>query len=200
MTAASEIQQVSEDVLFWQAYEPEVKSDLCSCAVRGRDGWVIIDPIPLARAALHELSEMVEPVAIVLTNGNHARAAAEYRSRCDVPVLAHADAVADLEIAVDEQIEEGSTVAGNLSVIALPGAGAGEIALYSSGRSLHLGDALINLEPYGFTFLPDKYCRDPKQMRQSLAKLTSLEFSLVTFAHGLPLVAQAKARLSQLLA
>lgn len=200
MTAAPEIQQVTADVIFWQAYEPEVKVELCSCAVRGSKGWVIVDPIPLTRDALRELGEMIEPVAIVLTNGNHARAAAEYRERSGLPVLAHAEAVPELEIPIDEEIAEGSLVAGDLAVISLPGACAGEIAIHSPRQSLHLGDALINLEPYGFSFLPEKYCRDAKEMKRSLAKLTSLDFTLVTFAHGLPLVGQARTRLSQLLA
>lgn len=201
MTAqASEIQQVTDDVIFWQAYEPEVKADLTSCAVRGGKGWVIIDPIPLTRVALLELREIMEPFAIVLTNGNHARAAVEYRDRFELPVFAHADAVPELEIKIDEELGEGSTIAGDLTVVTVPGAGAGEIALYSAGKSLHLGDALINLEPLGFTFLPDKYCHDAKEMRRSLAKLAPLDFTLLTFAHGLPLVSQAKSRLSQLLA
>ncbi len=200
MTAqASEIQQVTDDVVFWQAYEPEVKAELCACTVRGSKGWVIIDPIPLTRGALMEMREIVDPTAILLTNGNHARAAAEYRERYEAPVLAHADAVPELEISIDEEISEETVIAGNLRIVTLPGAGAGEVALYSPGKSLHLGDALINMEPLGFTFLPDKYCRDPKEMRRSLSKLTALDFSVVTFAHGLPLVAQAKSRLSQLL-
>lgn len=198
--AASEIQQVTADVVFWQAYEPEVKVDLCSCAVRGKAGWVIVDPISLSQDALREFGEVVKPVAIVLTNGNHARAAAEFRERCGVPVLAHADAVPELEIPVDEELAKGSVVAGDLTVISLPGAGAGEIALHSPGKSLHIGDALINLEPHGLGFLPEKYCRDAKEMKRSLAKLPPLDFSLVTFAHGLPLVAKARTRLSQILA
>ena len=31
-----------------------------------------------------------------------------------------------------------------------------------------IGDALINVESHGFSFLPDKYCHDPKLMRASL--------------------------------
>lgn len=200
MTAASEIQQVTDDVVFWQAYEPEVKADLCSCAVRGANGWVIIDPIPLTRFALGELNDLIEPVAVVLTNGNHTRAAGEFRERCGVSILAHREASSELEISADEELEDGRLVAGNLSVIAISGGGAGEIALHSPGKSLHIGDALINLDPYGFSFLPDKYCRDALEMKRSLGKLAVLDFSVMTFAHGLPLVSQAKTRLSQLLA
>lgn len=63
-----------------------------------------------------------------------------------------------------------------------------------------IGDALINFEPYGFTFLPDKYCSDARELRASLRKLQSLSFERMLFAHGTPILANARERLTQLLA
>ena len=40
MTRADEIQSVTESLIFWQAYEPSVKADLCSCALKAGEGWV----------------------------------------------------------------------------------------------------------------------------------------------------------------
>jgi glyoxylase-like metal-dependent hydrolase (beta-lactamase superfamily II) len=199
MSPAAEIQIVSPDVLFWSAYAPEVKADLSACAVRGSAGWVVVDPIALIDDAWEELLGLAKPLAIVLTNGNHARAAEDFRERLGIPVLAHPEAKADLGIEVDEDLSEAAAVAGDLQVIELPGAGAGEIALFAPDRSLHLGDALINPESPGFTFLPDKYCRDPKKLRESLRRLLPLRFSLATFAHGLPIVSGASQKVSRLL-
>ena len=199
MPRAHEFQQVTDGLYFWQAYDPAVKVDLSCCARRTARGLVFIDPIPLARAALAELCEVAPPAAIILTNGNHARAAAEYRQRFSIPILAHAAAVAELGIPVDQEIADGETVLDEFTVIALPGAAPGEIALHTGG-TLHVGDALIHLAPHGFAFLPEKYCADAKEMRASLGKLLRFPFEVLTFAHGLPLVFQARQRLAQLLA
>ena len=196
---AEEFQQVTAGLYFWQAYDPVVKVELSCCAHRAARGLVFIDPIPLAKAALAELCAVAAPAAIILTNGNHARAATEYRARFSIPILAHAGAVADLGLAVDQQIADGETVLDEFTIVALPGAAPGEIALHAGG-ALHVGDALINLPPYGFAPLPDKYCADAQEMRRSLEKLLRFPFEILTFAHGLPLVSQARQRLATLLA
>jgi len=50
----------------------------------------------------------------------------------------------------------GAAIGGELEVIEIEGAVAGEIALYyaSNGGTLIVGDALINFEPYSFSLLP----------------------------------------------
>ncbi len=199
MPRADEFQQVSDGLYFWQAYDPAVKVDLSCCARRTARGLVFIDPIPLAREALADLCDGTGPAAVLLTNGNHARAAEEYRRRFSIPILAHAAAVAELGLAVDQEIADGETVLDELTVLALPGAAPGEIALHGGGL-LHVGDALIHLPLQGFTLLPEKYCADARELRVSLGKLLRFPFEILTFAHGLPLVSKARQRLSTLLA
>ena len=199
MPRADEFQQITDGLYFWQAYDPAVKTDLTCCARRTARGLVFIDPIPLARAALAELCETAAPAAIILTSGNHARAAAEYRARFSIPILAHPAAVSELAIPVDQEIADGATVLDEFTAIALPGAAPGEIALHA-GTALHVGDALIHLAPHGFALLPEKYCADAKEMRAALGKLLRFPFEILTFAHGLPLVTQARQRLATLLA
>jgi hypothetical protein len=200
MTAATEIHEVAPGLLVWQAYDENVKAELTSCAVTTGFGLVLIDPIPLGSYAMQELLEAGQPSHIVCTSGNHARAAEALRDRFRVPVVGSAAAVDELGFAPDELVREGDTVADVLTVYEVPGAGPGEIALHHAAGVLHLGDCLINFEPNGFALLPDKYCSSPRQMRVSLRKLLPLPFSLLTFAHGLPLVTRAHERLAQLLA
>lgn len=196
---ADEFQTVRADLLFWQAYGPAVKCDLSSSA-RICDGQLIfIDPIPLAAEALEEMAGLGTPAAIILTSGNHARAAETFRKRFSIPIHAHAGAVAELGLAVDGLLEEGKGAPGGLEVLEIPGAATGEIALIAGGVA-HVGDAVINLEPMGFSLLPEKYCRDADLMRESLGKLLRFDFELLTFAHGLPLVSHARRRFEQLLA
>ena len=199
MPRADEFQQITDGLYFWQAYDPAVKTDLTCCARRTARGLVFIDPIPLARAALAELCKVAPPAAILLTNANHARAAEDFRTRFSIPIFAHAAAIATLGLAVDHEIADGETVLGEFTVTALPGAAPGEIALHASG-ALHVGDALIHLAPHGFALLPEKYCADAKEMRAALGKLLRFPFEILTFAHGLPLVTQARQRLATLLA
>jgi len=199
MSRAEEFHQVRPDLFVWRAYEKSVKTDLTCCACRTAGGLVFIDPIPLQKAAEAELLEVAAPYAIILTSGNHARAAEDYRKRFGIPIYAHAEAVTEFSFAVDHTVADGETLLEEFTVIRIPGAAAGEIAL-QRGDAVHLGDALIHQPPYGFALLPDKYCDDPREMREALGKLLRIPLEVLTFAHGLPIVAHARQRLSQLLA
>ena len=199
MSRADEIHQIRPDLFFWQAYEPAMKADLSCCACHTANGLVFIDPIPLQKSAEAELLSVGLPRAIILTSGNHARAAADYQARFSIPIHAQAEAAAEFPFVVDHNIADGEIVLDEFTVCAIPGAAGGEIALHR-GDAVHVGDAVIHLPPYGFALLPDKYCADPDEMRRALEKLLRFHFEVLTFAHGLPIVAHARQRLSQLLA
>jgi glyoxylase-like metal-dependent hydrolase (beta-lactamase superfamily II) len=200
MPKADTIEQVTADLWIWQAYEELIRADLSSCAIRTDEGLVIVDPIELAQDALDELEAQGVVSAIVLTNANHSRSASRFRKRFNAPILAHPDALAKLETAADSVLRTERLVAGTLQVICLPGAGAGEVALFDPRGRLHMGDALVNLDPVGLSVLPAKYCTDPVGLTGALQALVGLRFDTVTFAHGLPLVTNAAAKVSALLA
>ena len=147
---------------------------------------------------MEELIATHTPLAIVLTNGNHTRAAVRFRDRFGMKVFAAADADG-LDITPDATFADGDVAPGGMRVVTLPGAGPGEIALIGNGIAC-VGDALIHLEPEGFRMLPAKYCSDARMLAESLRKLLSCEFDVLTFAHGTPLVGQARRRLELLLA
>ena len=86
-------------------------------------------------------------------------------------------------------------------MIEIEGAVDGEIALYHADNrgTFIVGDALINWDPYGFAFLPRKYCLNEKRMRRSLRQLLARPAERILFAHGTPLLSGASARLRQLL-
>lgn len=200
MPLATEVHEVAEDLRVWQAYDPAVKCDLSSAALRTGAGSIWVDPIDLGKEPLHALLADFNPALIVLTNGNHLRAAQRFRERFGVPIAAHHDAAAELEIELDRLLSDGDTLLDSVDVVSVPGAGAGEIALNLRGRVLCAGDALIHLEPNGFGRLPPKYCANARLLDGSLRKLLPRDFQILTFAHGLPIVAQAHARLAALLA
>lgn len=202
MASANEFQDLGGGVFFWQAFEPAVKTDLASVAIHAGDNWFFMDPIPLAASALKELTAGgVRGGAILLTNGNHERAAREFRDRFKLPVLALAEAAAEFSFPIDRAVEDGENISDQFTVIALPGAAAGEVAyLHHPSGTLSIGDALIHLDSHGFIPLPAKYCRDSRGLRKSLARLLDYSFVRLTFAHGTPLSSHARSRLESLLA
>ena len=201
MQSADDYQQVFPGLCFWQAYEASVKVELGSCSVQLGEDLYFIDPIRLDREPLAELVSSAKPTGIVLTNGNHERAAAWYKKQFNLPVYAHEEARGEFEVPVDHWIAGDGLIVPGLAAVALPGAAKGEIALHADlGHGVMLvGDALIHLEPNGLDFLPAKYCLNPKLMKSSLAKLLAFAFETLTFAHGLPIVTGAKRRLEEML-
>jgi glyoxylase-like metal-dependent hydrolase (beta-lactamase superfamily II) len=99
------------------------------------------------------------------------------------------------------EVADGSEICDELRVIGIEGAAPGEIILHYApgGGTLIIGDALINFEPYGFTFLPNKYCSREKEMRRSLRKLLDYKTERILFAHGTPILSGASDRLQRLL-
>jgi glyoxylase-like metal-dependent hydrolase (beta-lactamase superfamily II) len=195
VTTASEILQAAPGLHFWQAYEPAVKCDLTSHAIATHEGLVLVDPIALA-----DPSRLPgPPAAILLTNANHARAAAWWRERTSAPIFAPAAALGELDLVPDHGLTDGDLAPGGLRTIALPGGAPGETAYLGHGLCV-VGDALIHLDSHGFALLPAKYCTDAALLSQSLRKLLSCEFDILTFAHGTPLRPHARERLATLLA
>jgi glyoxylase-like metal-dependent hydrolase (beta-lactamase superfamily II) len=201
MRIASEFVQITPTLFFWQNYDPTVKADLFSAALATPRGIFLIDPIPLDESPLRLLTQDHSIAGIVVTNINHHRAAISYSDQFAASIFARCDSFPDKKPSRFVEVEDGTKIGDALDVIAIEGAAAGEIALYQpeNGGTLIMGDALINFEPYGFTFLPRKYCANEKAMRRSLRRLLPYQTKRVLFGHGLPIVAGAGAHLRQLL-
>ena len=201
MAIASELVQVAPSLFIWQAYDPAVKADLFSSAIVTVDGAFLVDPIPLRSEAIDELLGLARVVGIIVTSGNHLRAANQFAKQFSVSVFTRREAFPDKMRAQSRELGDGEHICDELRVIGIEGAGLGEIALYyAAGKgTLIVGDALINFEPYGFTFLPAKYCSNEKEMRRSLRKLLSYKADRILFAHGSPILFGASDRLQRLL-
>jgi hypothetical protein len=201
IACADELQVVSDKLVHWAVYDPAVKCEIGSIAVRVASGLVVVDPVPLAGEAWSELVAESPLRAILLTNGNHVRNADALRQKYQVPIVtgiaAHKE-IAPLRpdvILFENELLYGATA------ISIPGATAGETAFLFAEGILALGDAVINVDSEkGLELLPDKYCDDPRQNRLSLATLLALDFHTLTFAHGLPMTTHARANLRALLA
>ena len=201
MTPANDLVQASESLYFWQTYDPEVKADLFSTAIRTSVGFLIVDPIPLQPKLLQQLVGTNAVAGLFVTNVNHARSAAAFAEKFAAPIFAHSATRADGELPAAREVNDGQMFLGDAHAVEIQGAPAGEMAIYheQNGGALIIGDALINFEPYGFTFLPPKYCLNAKQMRRSLRRLLDYNFERMLFAHGTPLMHSARQKFEELL-
>ncbi len=199
-TQAAEFQALSDTVYHWSVYEPSVKCEIGCTAIKASSGWVVIDPVPLSKASWEELLAEAPLRAILLTNGNHVRDAASLSKRHQVPVVTAPDTRRDItELRPEVALLPGELLYG-IRAFPVPGATPGETAFFSNAGVLVLGDAVINTSTErGLEFLPDKYCSDAKQSRESLRKLLDLDFKILTMAHGAPVMDRAKDKLAALL-
>ena len=196
-----QIQPLSRGIWVWQNYDPDIRTDLWSSAILAESGVHLVDPIPLNSGQLMEFSASGSIAGVIVTNGNHVRAAVEISDRVSVPIFAHSAAFPRSKPARFSAAAEGHKIGGDLEVIAIEGAAPGEIALFQSANrgTLIVGDALINFDPYGFAVLPKKYCENQKRMRSSLRQLLNKTAERMLFAHGTPILSNATGRLRQLL-
>ncbi len=201
MIAVSDFDRIAPHLALWHGYDPAIKADLYSSCVLTSRGAYLVDPIPLQSEALEELIGSSGVAAIIVTNSNHHRASAQFSGQFSVPIFARAETFSNKTPRELQRVADGDEICDGLGVIGIDGTAAGEIVLHyaSGGGTLIVGDALINFEPYGFTFLPGKYCSDEKEMQRSLRKLLDHKAERILFAHGTPILSGASGRLQGLL-
>lgn len=201
---ATSVTTVLPGVLRWAVYSPAHKVELCSHAVRlpnSRGTGIVFDPIPLTPEIWDWFPPEGPPEALILTNENHERDTTAWRDLFPVPVWASADATLVLHgVHRWRPLRPAPAPIPGWTLIPLPGGAPGETAWHCPAQSLVVfGDAVVNLEGRGLELLPDKYCTDPAQLRESLRSLRGIPFEHALFAHGTPLIGSAAARIAGLL-
>ena len=201
MNSAVEVDEVRPGLLVWHRFDAAVKADLFSTGIASSAGLYLVDPIATDDEVLAGRLAAAPVAGVIATNANHARAAAEFAQRYSVAIYAHPEAGAAIDSSDVVEIAPGTDKPRGLSTVAVEGAPPGEIAIHCAhdGGTLILGDALVNFGSHGFAFLPAKYCSNARLMRKSLRRLLDYEFDRMLFAHGTPIVADARARLAELL-
>jgi len=198
---ASDFDRIAPNIAIWHDYDSTVKAELYSTCLGTPGGAYFIDPIPLQSEVFSELIGSNSVAGIIVTNSNHHRSLEKFAEQYSVPIFARGEAFPHKPPLQFRSVADGDKIYEELTVIALEGAADGEIALHYApdGGTFVIGDALINFEPYGFTFLPEKYCANAKEMRRSLRKLLDYKAERMLFAHGTPILSGASERLRGLL-
>jgi glyoxylase-like metal-dependent hydrolase (beta-lactamase superfamily II) len=198
---ASDFDRIASNIAIWHDYDPSVKAECYSTSLTTFEEMYLIDPIPLEKRVLDELIGPDRVAGIVVTSSNHYGASHQFAEQFSAPIFARCEAFPDKAEQQFRSVADGDEICRGLRVLGIEGAAAGEIALHYAPDSgtLIVGDALINFEPYGFTFLPGKYCSNEKEMRRSLQRLLGYEAERILFAHGTPILSGASDRLRELL-
>jgi glyoxylase-like metal-dependent hydrolase (beta-lactamase superfamily II) len=201
MLLAPEFHRLSHRFALWQAFDPAVKTDLYSTAALAGDALFLIDPIPLDPAAFQELRHGHRIGGILVSNANHLRASADFGRLCQAPIHCAAEIADQFRELQVLRLRDGSELAAGITSIELKGAAPGEFAFHfvEDGGAIVVGDALINIEPYGFALLPAKYCDNQKELKRSLQKLLHWPFERLLFAHGAPILSRTRECLENLL-
>ena len=201
MKPATKLNKITSSLFGWATFQTQWKIDFNSYALKTADGVVFVDPTMPTPAVMKQLEALGEPLAIVLTNAHHERDADAFRRHYDVQIYAHEKAQSDCDTKVDVQAVDGEKLPGGLKAIFLPGVTTSEMALFAKdvSRVLLIGDALLSAPDKGLQLLPEEFIEDKKQARASLQKLLEYNFKIVTFAHGDPIVKDAKKALATFL-
>ena len=191
-----------DGIVGWSWLSPPHGYDFNGWLARHPDGNVCVDPVEPTDDVLAFLAR--EGVArIVLTNRNHTRRAALVRERTGAPIAIHpADAAharaqgttPDTELRVGERV-------GPFVVVAVPGKSPGEVALHDPARRLLVvGDAVVGNPPGRLSLLREQVMDDPPRLRASVRALAALDLDVLLPGDGVPILADASARLRELVA
>jgi hypothetical protein len=160
---------VSNHLLEWSVFSPEIKAELCSHALLSDGKVVPVDPAMPDAATLTAIKKLGNTAAILPTSGNHERASRELAKFPQVPVASSALAARDFGFKSDIIIDDLKQIYG-ITPVPLPGGASGKHGYYcANSRTLILGDAILNLPPDGLVVLPEKYCGNAAQLKVLLA-------------------------------
>ena len=177
---------VAPGIWRWSAFSPHHRVDLASHLVW--DGWncLVFDPLPLADPLWATWPLEQKPGWLVLTNENHERDVKAWSER-------FSDAVC-MGLAGERKENRLPSIPSNWVCFDLAGGAGGEAAFHCAALDLMVfGDAVVNLPGRGLELLPEKYCRNPAQLRHSLGLLP--RFGRALLAHGEPLMERASERI-----
>jgi glyoxylase-like metal-dependent hydrolase (beta-lactamase superfamily II) len=196
-TMASAVEEVVPGVWHWRLADDRIGGATSAAhAVRGRNGTVLIDPLPLAEDALAGLAPVE---AICLTAQCHQRSSWRYRRQFGARVFA--PETRPMQEEPDERYRAGDLLPGGLRVIHTPGP---EVAHFSflleEDPGVLFCSDLLCVENGRLEFVPFEYHEDPATTRRSTEQLLDLPFSVLCLDHGPPVVDDPHGAISELLA
>lgn len=194
------MEEIIPTVHTWSRFSEEKGFDFNGYAIQTEQGTVVIDPPDPGQDGWGALDALAPYEGVFVTNRNHSRAAAEFRDRYSVPLRVGEADSERTEAEADEAVRGGETVAGEVTLVAVPGKSPGEIAFHLPSRSaLVVGDLVIGVPPGELSTYPDEKIDDKEELLRSAAKLLELDFDALLVCDGEPLVRGGKEKLRRFL-
>jgi hypothetical protein len=195
----SQIAEIAPGVLHWSARHPGIGQVVHSYYVR--DAAAVLDPM-VPEGVIDELSRRSAPERILLTNRHHHRQSDALVREFGCAVLCPESGLHEFGsgsrvrgYAYGEEVAPGIT-AHELDAICPDDAA---LHIRAGGGLLAFADGLIRWSGE-LAFVPDFLMDDPERTKrgivESLRRLSVLEFDGMLFAHGEPLLGDAKQALT----
>lgn len=195
---AQELVEVVPGIFHWAIEDERIGGHISAAhAVVGADGAILIDPLPLAEAAMARLGPVS---AILVTAGSHQRSSWRLRRELEVPVWMPALAQ-EIEEEPDERYGHDELLPGDLLALFTPGAGTTQHTLLLDDRVAFVPDLLVRPPGSELGLVPAEYMHDPDQARQSLERLVDEHvFDVLCLSHGVPVTEGPEAAIRAALA
>jgi glyoxylase-like metal-dependent hydrolase (beta-lactamase superfamily II) len=199
------MREIAPGLYHWTAKHPKIGIEVSSYFIT--DSATLLDPMEPPDVGMAWFRGDRQPRAIVLTNRHHDRESARFCSEFGIqPVLVPEAGLHEFE---DKDLEVAGYVPGEEVV---PGIVAHEVGALApddmaleirSAGALALADALVHIGDE-VRFVRDSYMDDPEntksELERALEELLDLDFDILLFAHGEPIVGGGKQVLREFLA
>lgn len=188
------------DLRCWSRFDPARNLDFNAWAWLRPGGTVLVDPLPLIDSDRAEL-EAAGPVShVIVTNGDHTRAAGELAARYGATLLGPAGEAGTLGLACDRWVASGDVVVDGLVAIALEGSKTpGELALLLEETTLITGDLVRAHAGGALNLLPRDKLPDPERAMASVRRLLEhRRIDAVLVGDGWPVFSGGYAKLEEL--
>lgn len=196
------MREIVDGIFGWSRLSEPHGYDFNGWLVRHAAGNLCIDPVEPDDATLAALAD-AGVARILLTNRNHTRRAQLVHERTGAPIAIHPDEAAHARAqgaTIADALRPGDRV-GPLVVVGVAGKSPGEVAFHwPERRLLIVGDAVIGDPPGRLKLLRESVMDDPRRLRQSVRALAALDLDVLLPGDGVPILADAGARLRDLAA
>ena len=161
---------------------------------------ILIDPLSLSNAEVKQIEELGVPTHIILTCNYHQRNSAQLKQKWGCEVLLYENHVQEAEIEFEGTFQDGDVLWDLIEVVRVPDVRhREEVSFYLIPDGvLIVGDLLsggrkdCGIPDGEIGFKDPAYLVDLHKARLSLKSLLHLEFDVLCFGHGKPILSGAK--------
>ena len=163
------------DLFQWSHFDEERNIDFHSVLWVRPEGNIAFDPLPLSEHDRAHLRELGGAAWVVLTNGDHLRAAVDLMKWTEARLAAPAGERGKIGIPVDRWIADGETIVPGLVAYACAGSKTpGELALHLAPETLITGDLVRGQRANRLNLLPPAKLTDVDAAKRSVARLAAI--------------------------